>query len=130
MPSAADAAFLYSKPRKVFGSTANSAAEIGTVGCGGREVSIGKAVLEDPNVRIGDDARPSQMDWLISELKLSSPRTQGGRRHGYRELVNAKLDAIFAESPTSFHHEQVAATSAGGQTQEAARREHPYGVSD
>jgi myo-inositol 2-dehydrogenase / D-chiro-inositol 1-dehydrogenase len=115
LPAAAVSGFLYLKPRTVFGSQANSAVEIGMLGCGGRGVYIGRFFLEDPNVRIVGvaDPIPSQMDLLKSDLKLESPRMYGGL-NGYRELVNSKLDAIVIESPPYFHPEQAAAAIAAG----------------
>jgi predicted dehydrogenase len=101
--------FLYLKPATVFGSQANSAIEIGLVGCGARGIYIGQFFLRDANVRIVAlaDPIPSQIDALQAELKLESPRTYGAL-NGYRELANSKLDAIVIESPPYFHPEQSA----------------------
>ena len=114
-PAAGLAGFSYLKPRTVFGSQANSAVEIGILGCGGRGVYIGQFFLEDPNVRVVALADPiaSQMDLLRSELKLDSPRFYKGL-NGYRELVNSKLDAVVIESPPYFHPEQAAAAVEAG----------------
>ena len=115
LQAAAVPGFLYLKPGTAFGSQANSAIEIGVVGCGGRGVYIGRFFLEDANVRIVAlaDPIPSQMDSLKSELKLNSPRTYGGL-NGYRELTDSKLDAIVIESPPYFHPEQAAAAVDAG----------------
>ena len=113
--AAAVPAFLHLKPATVFGSQANSAMEIGVVGCGGRGVYIGRFFQEDASVRIVAlaDPIPSQMEALRGELKLDSPRTYGGL-NGYRELANSKLDAVVIESPPYFHPEQAdAAVDAG-----------------
>jgi len=109
--AAALPAFLYLKPSTVFGTEANSAVEIGIIGCGGRGVYIGRFFQQDANVRIVAvaDPIPSQVDALKTELKLDAPRTYGGL-NGYRELANSKLDAIVIESPSYFHPEQAAAT--------------------
>jgi predicted dehydrogenase len=106
---------LYLAPRTAFGYQANSAVEIGIVGCGGRGVYIGNFFLEDASVRVVALADPiaSQMDALKGELKLQAPRTYGGL-NGYRELVNSKLDAVVIESPPYFHPEQTAAAVAAG----------------
>jgi myo-inositol 2-dehydrogenase/D-chiro-inositol 1-dehydrogenase len=113
--AAAVPALLFLKPSIVFGSQANSAVEIGIVGCGGRGVYIGRFFLEDANVRIVAlaDPIPSQMDALQSELKLDKPRRYGGL-NGYRELANSRLDAVVIESPPYFHPEQSAAAAAAG----------------
>ncbi len=113
--AAAVPGFLYLKPAAVFGSQANSAVELGIVGCGGRGVYIGGFFLEDANVRIVAlaDPIPSQMDALKAELKLDSPRMYSGL-NGYRELANSKLDAIVIESPPYFHPEQTAAAVGAG----------------
>ncbi len=115
LQAAAVPAFLYLKPATVFGSQANSAIEIGIVGCGGRGVYIGRFFLQEENVRIVavTDPIPSQMDSLTGELKLGSPRTYAGLK-GHRELANSKLDAIVIESPPYFHPEQAAAAVAAG----------------
>ena len=107
--------FLYLKPSTVFGYQANSAVEIGVLGCGGRGAYIGRFFLEDANVRIVAlaDPIPSQMEALKTELKLESPRTYGGL-NGYRELANSKLDAIVIESPPYFHPQQAAAAVDAG----------------
>lgn len=113
--AAAVPAFLHLKPATVFGSQANSAIEIGVVGCGGRGVYIGRFFQEDASVRIVAlaDPIPSQMEALRGELKLDSPRTYEGL-NGYRELANSKLDAVVIESPPYFHPEQAdAAVDAG-----------------
>ncbi len=106
---------LYLKPRTAFGDQANSAVEIGIIGCGGRGVYIGNFFLEDPAVRIVALADPiaSQMESLKAQLKLESPRAYGGL-NGYRDLVNSKLDAVVIESPPYFHPEQAAAAVAAG----------------
>ncbi len=113
--AAAVPGLLYLNPRTAFTYQANSAVEIGIVGCGGRGVYIGNFFLEDPNVRIVAlaDPIPSQMDALRAQLKLESPRAYGGL-DGYRELVNSKLDAVVIESPPYFHPEQSAAAVAAG----------------
>jgi myo-inositol 2-dehydrogenase/D-chiro-inositol 1-dehydrogenase len=113
--TAAVPAFLCLKPATAFGSQANSAIEIGVVGCGGRGVYIGRFFLERANVRIVAlaDPIPSQIEALKAELKLDSPRTYGGL-NGYRELINSKLDAIVIESPPYFHPEQAAAAVEAG----------------
>lgn len=115
MKRAAVPTFLYLKPSTVFGSQANSAVEVGVVGCGGRGIYIGRMFLDDGNVRIAAlaDPIPSQMDALASELKLAKPRTYGGL-NGYRDLAASKLDAIVIESPPYFHPEQAAAAVDAG----------------
>ncbi len=113
--AAAAPGVLYLKPATVFGAQANSAVEIGIVGCGGRAVYIGGFFLEDANVRIVALADPiqSQMETVKYRLKLDSPRTYGGL-NGYRDLANSKLDAVVIESPPYFHPEQAAAAADAG----------------
>jgi myo-inositol 2-dehydrogenase / D-chiro-inositol 1-dehydrogenase len=113
--AAAAPGFLYLKPETVFGSQANSAIEIGIVGCGGRGVYIGGFFLEHTNARVVAlaDPIPSQVDVLKTELKLGPAKAYTGV-NGYRELVNSKLDAVVIESPPYFHPEQAAAAVDAG----------------
>jgi myo-inositol 2-dehydrogenase / D-chiro-inositol 1-dehydrogenase len=108
--------FLYLKPETVFGSQANSAIEIGIIGCGGRGVYIGGFFLDNTNARIVAlaDPIPSQIDWLKTQLKAAGPARSYSGVDGFRELVNSKLDAVVIESPPYFHPEQAAAAVEAG----------------
>lgn len=106
---------LIVKPATAFGSQANSAIEVGIIGCGARGVYIGDFFLEHTGARIVAlaDPLPDRLQSLQTNLKLREPRTYTGL-NGYRDLVNSKLDAVIIESPPYFHPEQTAAAVAAG----------------
>jgi myo-inositol 2-dehydrogenase/D-chiro-inositol 1-dehydrogenase len=113
--AAAVPGFLYLKPETVFGTQANSAIEIGVIGCGGRGVYIGGLFLDNTNARVVAlaDPIPSQIELLKTQLKAGSARAYIGL-NGYQELVNSKVDAVVIESPPYFHPEQAAAVVDSG----------------
>lgn len=101
---------LLLKPQTVFGSAANSAIELGIIGCGGRGKWIGGHFVEHTGARIVALADPfhDRLESAQQKLKVDSSRLYGGL-NGYRDLVNSKLDAVAIESPPYFHPEQAAA---------------------
>jgi len=101
--------------KTVFGTQANSAIEIGVIGCGGRGVYIGGFFMEYTGARIVAlaDAFRDRMETIEQKLKLDSPRTYIGL-DAYRELASSKLDAVVVESPPYFHPEHAAAAVAAG----------------
>ncbi|MCC6585534.1 MAG: Gfo/Idh/MocA family oxidoreductase [Bryobacterales bacterium] len=106
---------LIVKPATAFGSQANSALEVGIVGCGGRGTWIGGFFQEFAGARIVALADPiaTQFDAIKSKLHLDSPRTYGGRK-GYEDLAASNLDAVVIESPPYFHPEHAEAAVAAG----------------
>lgn len=106
---------LLVSPQTAFGSQANSAIEIGVVGCGGRGAFVGGLFMEFTGARIAAVADPfaSQMDAMSGKLKLNSPRQYAGL-NGYRELIESRLDAVVITSPPYFHPEQTEAALAAG----------------
>ncbi len=113
--SAAATGILLLSPQTVFGSQANSAIEVGIIGCGGRGNYIGSFFIEYTGARVVAIADPfrDRLEGIREKLKLSSPRQYPGL-DGYRELVSSKLDAVVIESPPYFHPEQAAAAVAAG----------------
>ena len=80
------AAPLLLKPSTAFTYQANSAVEIGMVGCGGRGVYIGGFFLQDPNTRIVAVAdvfdalmqqRPYKNAWPLGEAFAEVERQRG-----------------------------------------------------
>lgn len=106
---------LVLKSPTVFGSQANSAVEIGIVGCGGRGTWIGDLFQEFGGARIAAlaDVFPSQIAASKAKLKADSARAYTGLE-GYQELAASKLDAVVIETPPYFHPEQAAAAVAAG----------------
>lgn len=106
---------LIVRPETAFGSQANSALEIGVIGCGGRGIYIGDFFIQHTGARVVAlaDPLPDRIQSLSSTLKLSAPRTYAGLQ-GYRDLVNSRLDAVVIESPPYFHPDHAEAAVAAG----------------
>jgi predicted dehydrogenase len=103
------------KPETAFGTQANSAVEVGIVGCGGRGVFIGGSFQEFAGARIValHDAFQDRVGAAAKSLNLAAPRTYTGLE-GYRDLAGSKLDAVAVLSPVYYHPEQIrAAVDAG-----------------
>jgi predicted dehydrogenase len=111
----AGAGLLILKPETVFGSQANSAIEIGLVGCGSRGNWVGGLFQEFTGARIVamHDAFQDRLDFTRNNLKSPSARTYKGF-DGYRELAASDIDAMVIESPPYSHPEQAAAAVNAG----------------
>jgi len=99
----------------VFGSQANSAVEVGIVGCGGRGNWIGKFFPEFTGARVVALAEVirERLDSTREAFQVAPERAYYGPE-AYRELAESKLDAVIIETPPYFHPEQVrAAVDAG-----------------
>jgi len=109
------AGVLILKPETVFGTQANSAIEVGIVGCGGRGSWIGAMFQEHVGARIVALADPfeDRMEATRVQLKSSGARKYGGL-NGYRDLLASAVDAVAIESPPYYHPEQAAAAVAAG----------------
>jgi myo-inositol 2-dehydrogenase / D-chiro-inositol 1-dehydrogenase len=112
---AAATGVLVLDPKTVFGTQANSAVEVGIIGCGGRGNLIGGFLAEHTGARVVALADPfqDQLERTEQKLQLKSPRLYRGLQ-GHRELVRSKLDAVVIESVDYFHPEQAAAAVAAG----------------
>ncbi len=109
------AGLLLLKPKTVFGYEANSAVEIGIVGCGGRGNYVGNFFVEYTGAKIVALADPIEkpLQETASRWKVDSARLYGGM-DGYRKLADSKVDAVLVTSPPFFHPEQArAAVDAG-----------------
>ena len=109
------AGILLLKPETVFGSQANSAVEVGIIGCGGRGNWIGPFFPEYTGARIVAlaDVFRDRLSSTQEKLKVDSSRAYLGL-DAYKELIASKLDAVAVESPPYYHPEQVAAAVAAG----------------
>ncbi|MCL4402057.1 MAG: Gfo/Idh/MocA family oxidoreductase [Acidobacteria bacterium] len=110
------AGVLLLKPETVFGSQANSALEVGIIGCGGRGNFIAGLFMEHTGSRIVALADPfrDRMEATVRNLKLTAVPRQYAGLNGYRELLASRPDAVAILSPPYFHPEQAeAALSAG-----------------
>jgi len=113
--SAGGAGLLLLKPETVFGTQANSAVEVGLVGCGGRGNWIGRFFPEYTGARIVAlaDVIKANLDRTSEAFKVDAARTYHGPE-AYRELANSKLDAVVIETPPYYHPEHaMAAVNAG-----------------
>jgi myo-inositol 2-dehydrogenase/D-chiro-inositol 1-dehydrogenase len=115
LQSAAAGSLLFLKPETVFGSQANSAIELGIIGCGGRGNWIGGHFVEFTNTRVVAlaDAFRSQLEATQNKFKVDSSRLYEGL-DGYRRLLASRLDAVAIMSPPYFHPEHAAAAVESG----------------
>lgn len=100
----AAAGLLILKPATVFGSQANSAVEVGLIGCGGRGNWIAPFFPEYTGARIVAlaDVIQEHLDSTGSKLKVDGSRAYYGPE-AYKELAHSKLDAVIIETPPIFH---------------------------
>jgi predicted dehydrogenase len=106
---------LVLKPETVFGTQANSAIEIGLVGCGGRGNMIGGLFRELTGARIAalHDVYADRLEFTKKNLKSPDARLYKGYE-AYKDLAASKLDAVVIESPPYCHPERVAASVSAG----------------
>ena len=109
------AGLLLLKPETVFGYQANSALEIGIVGCGGRGNYVGNFFVEYTGSHVVALADPvtQPLEETAEHWKVDSARCYSGL-DGYRKLAESKLDAVLVMSPPYFHPEQALAAAQAG----------------
>jgi predicted dehydrogenase len=103
------------KPATAFGTQANSAVEVGLVGCGSRGNWITPFFIEYAGARVGAvaDVIKANLDGTREKFKVDTSRAYYGPE-AYKQLANSKLDAVVIETPTYFHPEQAAAAVEAG----------------
>jgi myo-inositol 2-dehydrogenase / D-chiro-inositol 1-dehydrogenase len=113
--AAAGSGLLILKPETVFGSQANSAVEVGIIGCGGRGNYIADFFVEHTGARIVAvaDAFKDRAATSGDRLKVDAGRRFAGLA-AHKELLAGKLDAVAIESPPYFHPEHAAAAIDAG----------------
>jgi predicted dehydrogenase len=113
--AAATAGLLILKPETVFGSRANSAVEVGLVGCGSRGNWVTDFFIEFTGSRVVAlaDAFPTPLAEAGAKYKVESARSYVGL-NAYQELANSKLDAVMIETPPYFHPEHAEAAVQAG----------------
>jgi len=111
----AGAGLLILRPATVFGSQANSALEIGLIGCGARGNLIGAMFKEYTGARVValHDVFADRLEITRQKLQAADARLYRGYE-GYQELVDSKLDAVVIESPPYARPEQAAAAVSAG----------------
>ena len=112
---AAGAGLLLLKPQTVFGFQANSAVEIGIVGCGGRGNYVGNFFVEYTGAKVVAlaDPVPQPLQETAQRWKVEPSRLYG-EIDGYQKLAQSNLDAVLVMSPPFFHPEQVRAAAGAG----------------
>jgi myo-inositol 2-dehydrogenase/D-chiro-inositol 1-dehydrogenase len=112
---AGSSGLLLVKPETAFATQANSAVEVGIVGCGGRGNWIGAFFPEFAGARVVAlaDVIRKHLDETRLKFNVDASRAYYGP-DAYRELANSPLDAVVIETPTYFHPEQVRAALEAG----------------
>lgn len=103
------------RPDLVRGASANSAVEIGLIGCGGRGGWIANLFANHGGYRIvaAADYFEQRTTGLAERFKLDASRRFSGLS-AYKRLLETKLDAVVIESPPYFHPEHAAAAVDAG----------------
>lgn len=112
--SAAGSGLMLIDSRTAFGSQANSAPEIGLIGCGSRGTWIVPFFQEyGAQVVALADVFRENLEATRSKVKSSSARAYVGP-NAYQELISSSLDGVVIEVPPYFFPEMVrAAVDAG-----------------
>ncbi|MEW6238637.1 MAG: Gfo/Idh/MocA family oxidoreductase [Candidatus Omnitrophota bacterium] len=110
--SAAGAAgMMFVKPSSIYGAPANSAIEIGILGCGGRGNFVAKKYQEnapqDMKVVAAQDPFEDRLEVIRDRFDVEPSRCYLGVKT-YADLIQSKLDAVAVTSPPYYHPEQVA----------------------
>ena len=103
------------RPGTVFGAEANTALEIGLIGCGGRGQWIADLFAQTGKYKLVAcaDYFQDKVDAVGDRYKIEGNRRYAGLA-GYKRLLESRLDAVVIETPPYFHPEQaLAAVQAG-----------------
>jgi len=113
--AAATSGIVFVKPQSVTGTQANSAVEMGIIGCGGRGLWLGDLAHKNTQIKIVALADPFQdrLDRGSARLGIDAARCHKGV-DAYKELVASKVDAVAIESPPYYHPEQAMAAALAG----------------
>ena len=113
--AATAAGLLILKSETVFGYQANSAVEIGLVGCGSRGNWITDFFIEFTGSRVVAlaDAFPAPLEAAQAKYKVDAAHCHAGLS-AYQKLADSRLDAVIIESPPYFHPEHAAASVSAG----------------
>lgn len=108
-------AVAFVKPRSVRGTQANSAIEMGIIGCGGRGVWLGNLANKETQIKIValQDPFEDRLAKASERLGVDPSRCYKGIE-AYRDLLASKLDAVAIESPPYFHPDQALAAAEAG----------------
>ncbi len=97
------------KPDLIKGSVANSKIKIGLIGCGGRGQWIMDLFKKHGGYEIyaGHDYFQDRVDEFARKFDVPKERCFTGL-YGYRQMLQAGVDAVIIESPPYFHPQQAA----------------------
>ncbi len=111
----AAATFTVLKPSAVRGTEANSAINLGMIGCGGRGTWIARLFANSGKYRLVacSDYFQDRVDTFGQRFQIEANRRYA-RLSGYKRLLESKLDAVAIETPPYFHPEQAAAAVDAG----------------
>jgi len=103
------------RPELVRSASANSAVELGVIGCGGRGGWIANLFANHGGYRIvaAADYFEHKTTGLADRFKIDAARRFSGLS-AYKRLLETKLDAVVIESPPYFHPEHAAAAVDAG----------------
>ncbi len=112
---AAAGSVLLLRPETVFGYQANSAVELGLIGCGGRGNWISPLFIEHSGARFvaAADVIKTRLESTRAKLQVDAARAYYGP-DAYRELANSRLDGVVIMTPTYYHPAQAAAAVDAG----------------
>jgi len=115
LAGAAATTFTVMKSSLVRGAEANSALEIGLIGCGGRGSWIAKLFAKTGQYRFVacSDYFQDRIDAFGKAFQIGADRRYPNLS-GYKRLLESKLDAVVIETPPYFHPEQAAAAVEAG----------------
>ena len=107
--------FTALRPATVFGAEANTALEVGLIGCGGRGGWIAGLFAQNSKYRLVAcaDYFQDKADATGDKFKIEPARRHVGL-NGYKRLLESKLDAVVIETPPYFHPQQAADAVAAG----------------
>lgn len=106
------------KPETAFGSSANSALQLGILGCGGRGANVAGVFVEHSNTRVTaladlfDDrleAARSHFDKIQESKGVAGISKLFKGAHAYRELANSDVDVVLISTPPYFHPQHLEA---------------------
>lgn len=118
LAASAAAGITIVRASQVRGSQANSAIEIGLIGCGGRGRWIARLFAKHGGYRIVAvaDYFDKQVEFVGNEHKVPADRRYTSLS-AYKKLIDSKLDAVIIETPPGFHPvHSAAAVEAGKHT--------------
>jgi len=115
LAGAAATTFAVLKPSLIRGAQANSAMELGMIGCGGRGTWIARLFQKTGKYRLVAcaDYFQDRVDAFGSRFEIPPDRRYSALS-GYKRLVESKLDAVAIETPPHFHPEEAAAAVDAG----------------